>query len=216
MARAPVGVGQPVAVRAGAVLAGADRPVCDLDRPISLLFLERYPSPRATLGNWARSAGGALEGSPMEQSHGRGAAAGAAALRPGRVAPARSRPDSQREVVLALMRSLRVVVGQIAELEAQIVLALDAHPDGHIFRSFFRNPRSVICAATLLSEIGDCRARYTVCGRSHPFPTPPDSQRLQGRPGARATSAGRRESVSRLSVVGCTTLRDCLSRQAIV
>jgi len=38
--------------------------------------------------------------------------------------------------------------------------ALDAHPDGEIFRSFFCSPHSVICAATLLSEIGDCRARY--------------------------------------------------------
>ena len=35
-----------------------------------------------------------------------------------------------------------------------------AHPDGEIFISLFRGPDSVISAATLLSEIGDCRARY--------------------------------------------------------
>ena len=34
------------------------------------------------------------------------------------------------------------------------------HPDGEIFLSLFKDPRSVICAAELLAEIGDCRARY--------------------------------------------------------
>ena len=53
-----------------------------------------------------------------------------------------------------------MIVGEIAELEAEISQALDAHPDGEIFRSFFRSRESVICAATLLAEIGDCRARY--------------------------------------------------------
>jgi hypothetical protein len=52
------------------------------------------------------------------------------------------------------------MVSQIAELDAQIAQALDAHPDGEIFRSFFRSRDSVICAATLLAEIGDSRARY--------------------------------------------------------
>jgi hypothetical protein len=52
------------------------------------------------------------------------------------------------------------MVGQIAELERDIAQALREHPDGAIFRAFFRSPDSVICAATRLSEIGDCRARY--------------------------------------------------------
>jgi transposase len=52
------------------------------------------------------------------------------------------------------------MVVQIAELESEISEALDAHPDGEIFRSFFRSRDSVICAAALLAEIGDCRARY--------------------------------------------------------
>jgi hypothetical protein len=34
------------------------------------------------------------------------------------------------------------------------------HPDGVIFLSLFRKPNSVICAAELLAEMGDCRARY--------------------------------------------------------
>ena len=53
-----------------------------------------------------------------------------------------------------------MMVRQIAELESEISQTLDAHPDGEIFRSFFRSRDSVICAATLLSEIGDCRGRY--------------------------------------------------------
>lgn len=59
-----------------------------------------------------------------------------------------------------LVGMLRVMVEQIAELDGEIAEALDAHPDGEIFRSFFRRRDSVICAATLLAEIGDCRVRY--------------------------------------------------------
>ena len=35
-----------------------------------------------------------------------------------------------------------------------------AHPDGLIFLSLFKSPASVITAAELLAEIGDCRERY--------------------------------------------------------
>jgi hypothetical protein len=35
-----------------------------------------------------------------------------------------------------------------------------AHPDGEIFLSLFKDPDSFVTAAELLSEIGDCRARY--------------------------------------------------------
>lgn len=52
------------------------------------------------------------------------------------------------------------MVGQIAGLESEIAQTLDAHPDGEISRSFFRSRDSVIRAAMLLAEIGDCRARY--------------------------------------------------------
>jgi len=63
-------------------------------------------------------------------------------------------------VVVGLTHTLQMMVEQIAELESEIARALGAHPDGAIFRAFFRSPDAVICAATLLSEIGDCRARY--------------------------------------------------------
>jgi transposase len=63
--------------------------------------------------------------------------------------------------VLQLVCTLQVMVDQIRQLEAEIAQALRAHPDGEIFQSFFRNPESVICAATLLGEIGDSRHRYS-------------------------------------------------------
>jgi transposase len=66
----------------------------------------------------------------------------------------------RRSIVLRLTRTLQVMVEQIHELEREIAAALTAHPDGEVFRSFFRTRDAVICAATLLSEIGDCRARY--------------------------------------------------------
>jgi Transposase IS116/IS110/IS902 family len=62
--------------------------------------------------------------------------------------------------VLHLTRTVQVMVGQIRELEAWIAQALRSHPDGEIFQRVFRNPESVICAATLLGEIGDSRHRY--------------------------------------------------------
>jgi Transposase IS116/IS110/IS902 family len=62
--------------------------------------------------------------------------------------------------VLALVATLRPLVEQIAQLTREIAHAVRAHPDGQIFLSFFRRPDSVLCAAILLAEIGDCRASY--------------------------------------------------------
>jgi Transposase IS116/IS110/IS902 family len=62
---------------------------------------------------------------------------------------------------LHLVCTLQVMVDRIRELETEIAQALRALPDGEIFRSFFHTPDAVICAATLLGEIGDSRARYS-------------------------------------------------------
>ena len=58
------------------------------------------------------------------------------------------------------VKSLGPLVEQIKQLTAQIATALSEHRDGEIFLSLFRDPRSVVTAAELLAEIGDCRARY--------------------------------------------------------
>jgi transposase len=62
--------------------------------------------------------------------------------------------------VLALVAALRPIVEQIRLLTSEIAHAIRTHPDGHVFLSLFRDPNSVVTAATLLAEIGDCRARY--------------------------------------------------------
>src|SRR5262249_50229657 len=49
---------------------------------------------------------------------------------------------------------------RISELTIEIRHALDEHPDGATFRSLFIASDSWLCAATMLSEMGDRRERY--------------------------------------------------------
>jgi hypothetical protein len=53
---------------------------------------------------------------------------------------------------------LKQLNAQIGELEREIATAIREHPDGEIFTSLFKG--TVLTAAELLSEMGDCRARY--------------------------------------------------------
>jgi len=62
--------------------------------------------------------------------------------------------------VLGLVAALKPLVEQIKLLTSQIAGALRDHDDGAIFLSLFRDPKSVVTAAELLAEIGDCRNRY--------------------------------------------------------
>ncbi|MGH2882565.1 MAG: IS110 family transposase, partial [Solirubrobacteraceae bacterium] len=132
---------------------------CDLDSPISLAFLARYPSPGDARGLGEKRIAAFLKG-----QHYPSRKTGAQLLARLRSAPVGRAGEietrARRQVVVRLVATLQIMVEQIAELEAEIAQALDAHPDGEIFRSFFRRRESVICPATLLAEIGDCRARY--------------------------------------------------------
>jgi transposase len=131
----------------------------DLDSPLSLAFLARYPSPADARGLAEKRLGAFLK---SHRYAGRKTAA--RLLSRLRSAPAGRAGEietrARRSVVVRLLATLQIMVTQIAGLESEISQALDAHPDGEIFRSFFRSRASVVCAATLLSEIGDCRARY--------------------------------------------------------
>ena len=130
----------------------------DLDSRISLAFLERYPSPvdARRLGEQRLAA--------FLKAHNYNRKTAAQLLARLRSAPVGRAGEvetrSRRQVVLALVAALGVIVSQIIELEREIADALNAHPDGAVFRSFFRSSSSIICAATLLVEIGDSRARY--------------------------------------------------------
>jgi transposase len=65
---------------------------------------------------------------------------------------------TRRQLVLTLVSMIKLVGEQIKQLERQIATAIREHPDGEIFLSLFKG--TAICAAELLAEIGDCRARY--------------------------------------------------------
>jgi transposase len=89
--------------------------------------------------------------------------------------------EAQAVVTRSLVRVLRVLVAEIAELETHIREQLALHPDGPIFQSL---PRAgTVRAASLLVEIGDCRAR---------FPTPETLAALAGAvPSTRASGQHR-------------------------
>jgi len=138
---------------------GATQIFQDLDSPISLAFLERYPSPVD-----ARGLGAKRLGQFLARHHYSGRKDPAELLAKLRDAPSgragELEADARRGLVLALVAALKPIVEQIHLLTGEIAHAVRDHPDGQIFLSFFKSPDSVICAATLLAEIGDDRARY--------------------------------------------------------
>jgi transposase len=131
----------------------------DVDSPISLAFLARYPSPAdakglgpGRLGAWLARQGYSGSKSP-EELLGRMRSAPA-----GRAGEAEAL--ARRAAVLGLVAALEPIVAQIRELTSQIRSALAAHPDAAIFAPLFRDPKTVICPATLIAELGDSRERY--------------------------------------------------------
>ena len=131
----------------------------DLDSQISLAFLERYPSPLD-----ARSLGEKRLGAFLAREGYSGRKTARELLARINRAPlsgaGQAELNTRRQIVLAVVATLKPLVAQIKELDRQIASAVRAHPDGEIFLSVFKDPRSVICAAELLAEIGDCRGRY--------------------------------------------------------
>jgi transposase len=137
-------------------LPGAVGLFSNIDSPISLQFLERFPSAtRASwlsekrLGSWLRANGYCGRRTPNEL-HQR--------LLTAPVGLLGDEGDARGTVTLAYVAILRALRAQIDELNTRLDELLDAHPDAVIFRSL---PRcATIRAATLLAEIGDCRARF--------------------------------------------------------
>ncbi|NHC25555.1 IS110 family transposase [Nocardioides sp. IC4_145] len=128
-----------------------------LDIPISLRFLRRFPSEakaswlsEVRLAHWLKANSYFGRTPPVDLiEHLRNAATG-------RVTGAAA--AASELIVLALVDLLTQLREQQAQLETRIKEALLAHPDGPIFQSL---PRAgTVRAATLLAEIGDCRARF--------------------------------------------------------
>jgi transposase len=138
---------------------GAKQIFADIDSPIALAFPERYPGPTDARGLGPKRLAAFLARhaycgrQPVERL--------LAKLRNAPIAViGELETEARRAAVLALVGALRPLVGQISQLTSEIRGAIQTHPDGHIFSSFFRDPKSVITAAGLLAEIGDNRHRY--------------------------------------------------------
>jgi transposase len=138
-----------------------------LDSRISLAFLKRYPSPKDANSLAAKRMQAFLAN--QHYSGGKQPAELVAKLRrapQGRAGELEC--DARRAVVLSLVAALEPIVAAISQLERQIATTVRAHPDGEIFTSLFKHPDSVLTAAIMVAEIGDCRGRYpnrdALCG----------------------------------------------------
>jgi transposase len=130
-----------------------------MDAEILLAFLERYPSPADAHGLGVARLQAFLE--HERYSGGQNSTALMAKLRNApRARVGELELAARRQLVLSSVATIRTLNTQIKELERQIRAQVRAHPDGQIFLSLFKSPASVITAAELLAEIGDCRERY--------------------------------------------------------
>jgi transposase len=154
-----VALGNQLRAQLEAFWPGAAKIFSELDSPIALAFLERYPSPSDARSLGTKRLAGFLA------RHGYCGRKSVDEL----LARLRSAPqggaggleaEARRQVVLALVAALRPLVEQIRLLSSEIRGLLADHPDGAIFRSLFRDPKSVVTAAELLAEIGDRRERH--------------------------------------------------------
>jgi transposase len=136
---------------------GAAAIFAEVDSPIALAFLTRYPTPHSA----AR-----LGEKRLAQFLGQHAYCGrrpvAELLARLRTAPAsqvgEAEAEASGEVVRALVAVLTPLVAHIQQLSAAIAAALPQHPDGRLVQSL---PRSgAINAAQILAELGDDRARF--------------------------------------------------------
>lgn len=131
----------------------------DVDSPTSLAFLARYPSPAD-----ARSLGPKRLEAFLARRGYSGRKAPEELLARMRSAPGgragEIEAQARRAVVLGLVAALEPVVAEIGALTAQIRTALAAHPDAAIFAPLFKDPKTAVCPAALIAELGDSRGRY--------------------------------------------------------
>ncbi len=127
-----------------------------LDSKIALAFLERYPDPRSAEGLDEHVLSQFLK----ERRYTGGNRAGLfnrMAAAP--VGTTGARESEAKALIVRLhVQSLQTLNEQIAAIEAQLEVELDAHPDSAVLRSF-PGVRTVT-AARLLGELGDDRGRF--------------------------------------------------------
>ncbi|MEX2554439.1 MAG: IS110 family transposase [Actinomycetota bacterium] len=131
----------------------------DVDSPISLAFIRRYPSPAEACGLGVKRMQGFLDRTGYS-----GRTSARVLVERMRSAPsgtaAERESQARRAIVVGLVAALEPIVTQIRELTGEIRAALATHADAPIFAALFRDPKTVICPASLIAEIGDRRERY--------------------------------------------------------
>jgi transposase len=136
---------------------GAANIFADIDSPIALAFLQRYPTPDSA----ARLGDKRLAAFLAQHSY-CGRRSAAELLGRLRAAPTGRNGEAESEIKGELVRTLVAVLAplviEIARLTARLEHAIAALADGRIVMSFPRAGR--VNAAQILAEIGDVRGRF--------------------------------------------------------
>jgi transposase len=136
---------------------GAAGVFADVESPIALDFLDRYPTPAS-----AAALGEKRMATFMARHAYSGRRSAAELIERLRAAPKAVAGDVESEAkgecVRAFVAVLRPLVAQIATLTTAVEHAVEAHPDALIVTPLFRSGR--VCAAQLLAELGDDRGRF--------------------------------------------------------
>jgi transposase len=137
--------------------AGAAEVFADIDSPIALAFVERYPTPEAAsrlgpkrMAGFCARHGYSGRRSPEEL------------LQRLHQAPAVTQGelelDAKGELALSLVRTLQRLIEQIRVLSGRIERQVGSFDDGKLLMSLPRAGR--ICAAQIVSELGSVRERF--------------------------------------------------------
>ena len=136
---------------------GATEVFADLDSPIGLAFILRYPTPESAsrLGNKRMAAFCAQHA----YSGRRSAEELLARLRQAPAVPlGELEAEAKGELALGLARTLERLVEQIRLMTSRIEHHIGSTDDGRILMSFPRAGR--VCAAQILAELGNVRERF--------------------------------------------------------
>lgn len=136
---------------------GAAAIFADVDSPIALAFLARYPTPQS-----AQHLGEKRLAAFLARHAYCGRRSAAELLDRLRRAPTglagEAESEAKGEVVRVLVTVMEPLVAQMQKLSAAVEHAIAAHADGAIVMSFPRTGR--INAAQILAELGDVRPRF--------------------------------------------------------
>ena len=136
---------------------GAKAIFADVESPVSLEFLTRYPTPAA-----ARNLGEKQMAAFCIKHGYSGRRTAAELLTRLRAAPAGTTgaavTEALRDAVLAAVGVLTALNASVKNLDRSVAAHLGEHPDGAIFTSLPRSGQ--VNAAQVLAEWGDCRQAY--------------------------------------------------------